>query len=97
LSNAFFYCLIAGPPALLLGSFMIGLDALWCRLTLQPPITGWPAWIAGLLAPIPMTLAWHVLRPGSFTGLGFWLAALAPVVLTAFAVRIFVWFFALAS
>ena len=96
-SNAIFYLLITGPPALLLGILMLGLDVIWCRLALQPPVTGWPAWIAGLLAPIPVQIGWEVLRPGGFTGVGFWFAVLVPVVLTAFAVRVAVWFFALAS
>jgi hypothetical protein len=68
--------------ALVLGASMLGADVLLAALG-RRPITGGCAWIAGLLAPLPVAAIWLVAPPRSQQGLTFVVALLAPIVVAA--------------
>jgi hypothetical protein len=78
---------VFGLLALVLGAAMLGADVLLTALG-RRPITGACAWIAGLLAPLPVAAFWAAVPPRSQHGLMFAVALLAPIVLAAGLVRL---------
>src|SRR6187200_3453949 len=68
-----------GFLALVLGAVMVGADALLASVG-RRPIAGTCAWIAGLLAPLPVAVFWTAVPPRTQQGLMFGVVLLAPIV-----------------
>ena len=78
---------VFGLLALVLGAMMLIVDLFFAALG-RRPIHGACAWIAGLLAPLPLPAIWLVAPPRNQHGPMFWVALLAPIVVSAGLVRV---------
>jgi len=79
--------LLFGVLALVLGASMLGADVLFAALG-RRPITGMCAWIAGLLAPLPVAVFWAAVPPRTHQGFMFGVILVAPLLLVAGLVRL---------
>ena len=78
---------VFGLLALVLGAAMLGVDLLFAAFG-RRPIDGACAWIAGLLAPLPVGASWLFAPPRHEQGPMFFVALLAPIVVSAGLVRL---------
>jgi hypothetical protein len=76
--------LLAVPTGLALGAGMLGLDLVASRLGMRTP-SGAVAWLFGLIAPLPVALAWYLWPPRE--GHSFVL----PILAAVFVVRATAW------
>ena len=78
---------IFGLLALVLGAAMLGVDLVFAAFG-RRSTDGACAWIAGLLAPLPVEASWLFAPPRNEHGPMFFVALLAPIVVSAGLVRL---------
>lgn len=76
-----------GGLTLIQGACLLGFDRLLVWFG-RPTLTRRTAWLAGLVAPLPVAAIWQLAPPGRQSGAMFWFALFAPFLGIAVVVRL---------